>query len=436
MESEKIKKRLIYNPYVPEFIRWKGSVIPHVIVQTILVTVIAAIVVILFELTDIKLSVSKAPPATISNIFTQIIGIVVGLLLTYRTNTAYDRYWEGRKLWSTMVVQIRNFTRYMWIGVREDGRKKNDKQYEQAKPEIVIEKRTALNLLLGFSVAVKHYLREEPGYKYNDLENLISSIRTNLPGFTSSTMKDENNNNHEQKSARHNKLFRRKLKPHERNKEDRHYFEQNLPLDITLYLSSYVDTQFNKGTIDVPLTNQLLASLNGLCDCLSQFERILRSPIPLAYSIHLSQTVWIYCLSLPFFLVSGSHWSTIIVVFFVAFILFGLEHIGAEIENPFGYDENDLDLDEFCTHLKRELDTIAAHAPPTIQDWIYAPENFPFEDKNVSALDVNNLDVDEVRSLLSVGSNPENGKSSLDIQEVVGETSEEKTNSVTVDVGK
>jgi putative membrane protein len=247
-----------------------------------------------------------------------------------------------------MVVQIRNFTRYMWIGVREDGRKKADKQHDVAKPEVVIEKRTALNLLLGFSIAVKHYLREEPGYKYEDLENLISNIQSSLPGFTSPT-NDESDTTRARKTGWYTRLFRRKIKPHERNKGDRYVEEQNLPLDITLYLSSYIDTQVNNGSIDVPLTNQLLTSLNGLCDCLSQFERILRSPIPLAYSIHLSQTVWIYCLSLPFFLVSGTHWATIIVVFFVALILFGLERIGTEIENPFGYDENDLDLDEFCT---------------------------------------------------------------------------------------
>lgn len=273
----------------------------------------------------------------------------VGFFLT--GESFFFRYWEGRKLWSTMVVQIRNFTRYMWIGVREDGRKKMDKQHEQAKPEIVIEKRTALNLLLGFSVAVKHYLREEPGYHYNDLETLISNIRLSLPEFTS-TNNIESHTTHAKKVGWYTRLFRRKLKPHEREKEQRnlaeHLAEQNLPLDITLYLSSYVDTQFKNESIDIPLTNQLLAALNGLCDCLSQFERILRSPIPLAYSIHLSQTVWIYCLSLPFFLVSGSHWATIIIVFFVALILFGLERIGAEIENPFGYDANDLDLDDFC----------------------------------------------------------------------------------------
>ncbi|RIA81592.1 Bestrophin, RFP-TM, chloride channel-domain-containing protein [Glomus cerebriforme] len=434
--TDRVNNPKEYNPYVyhrPDVLRLKGSVLPHVITQTIIVTAVTAIVTILYELTDIKLSVTKIPNPAISNIFTQIIGIVVGLLLTYRTNTAYDRYWEGRKLWSTMVVQIRNLTRYIWIGVREDGQKKDSKEFDNlAKSEIVIEKRTALNLILGFAIAVKHYLREETGCKHADLEYLISNIQSKLPNFTPLAAKDDcvdRDVRHAQKVGWYNKLFHKKRRG---NEGDHNYEEHNLPLDITLYLSSYIEAQSDKGRIDVPITNQSLIALNGLCDCLSQFERILRSPIPLAYSIHLSQTVWIYCLSLPFFLVSGSHWPTIIIVFFVALILFGLEHIGAEIENPFGYDANDLDLDDFCGLIKRELDTIAAHPPPTIQDWIYTPANFPFENKEINALEVANLELDEVRSLLSVRTNAEDGKNSLEIQEVE-ETSEEKKN-INVDI--
>ena len=92
----------------------------------------------------------------------------------------------------------------------------------------------------------------------------------------------------------------------------------------------------------------MYAALNSLVDCLTQFERILRSPIPLAYSIHLSQTVWIYCLTLPFQLVGAVEYGTIPIVFLATLVLMGIMQIGEEIENPFGYDENDLDLDDFC----------------------------------------------------------------------------------------
>ncbi|CAG8610923.1 5861_t:CDS:2 [Funneliformis caledonium] len=158
----------LYNPYSyhrPHFVRWKGSVIPKVLPSTIVVTIIAVIVCIIQLVVGIKISIQSS--------FITILGFVVGLLLTYRTNTAYDRYWEGRRLWSTMVVSIRNLTRNIWVNIQEGDDEIND----------LLEKKTAINLLLGFAVATKHYLREEEGSQYADLKPLISNIKTSLPGF-------------------------------------------------------------------------------------------------------------------------------------------------------------------------------------------------------------------------------------------------------------
>ncbi len=77
-------------------------------------------------------------------------------------------------------------------------------------------------------------------------------------------------------------------------------------------------------------------------DCLSNFERILRTPIPLAYSIHLHYSVWLYILSLPYQIIGNLGWWTVPVVALGTFCLLGILSIGVEIENPFGYDENDL----------------------------------------------------------------------------------------------
>ncbi|CAG8534970.1 1010_t:CDS:2, partial [Scutellospora calospora] len=85
----------------------------------------------------------------------------------------------------------------------------------------------------------------------------------------------------------------------------------NLPLEISLYISDYILTQMRCERINVPLANYLLNNVDVLIDCLSSLERITSTPIPLAYHIHLLQTVWIYCLSLPFQLVESVGWSTI-----------------------------------------------------------------------------------------------------------------------------
>lgn len=103
--------------------------------------------------------------------------------------------------------------------------------------------------------------------------------------------------------------------------------------------------------------------LNGLVDYLGGCERILKTPIPLAYAIHLKQLLLIYCLTLPFQFVSQLEWWTAPIVALMGFTLFGIEEIGIEIENPFGRDANDLPLDQICETMKRNIDDLITLEP-------------------------------------------------------------------------
>ena len=83
-------------------------------------------------------------------------------------------------------------------------------------------------------------------------------------------------------------------------------------------------------------------ALTSLTEALSGLERILQTPIPLAYAVHLEHTLWLYLLALPYQLMGQLHWWTIPAVTVIAFALLGILDIGLEIENPFGTDFNDL----------------------------------------------------------------------------------------------
>ncbi|KAF8650702.1 hypothetical protein AX16_005075 [Volvariella volvacea WC 439] len=116
----------------------------------------------------------------------------------------------------------------------------------------------------------------------------------------------------------------------------------NLPLEISLYLSSYVAAVQHRKIADVPTINTLHSSLNQLVDSLTGLERILTTPIPFSYSFHLWIVTVIYCLSLPFQIWPFLEWLTIPSTVVASFIFFGFLVAGEEIENPFGYDKNDL----------------------------------------------------------------------------------------------
>jgi len=121
----------------------------------------------------------------------------------------------------------------------------------------------------------------------------------------------------------------------------------------------------------------MTACVTDLVDVLSNFERILRTPIPLAYSIHLHQSVWLYILGLPFQVIGDSGWWTIPIVVLGGFCLIGILTIGQEIENPFGYDTNDLPLDDFCDVMRKEIEMICGNNLLPAEEWIFSDNNFP-----------------------------------------------------------
>ena len=98
--------------------------------------------------------------------------------------------------------------------------------------------------------------------------------------------------------------------------------------------------------------------LTRFVDDLGSLERILRTPLPLAYSVHLVQAVWIHLLLLPVQLVANVGWWACVAIAFTSFTLLGILRISSEIENPFGYDPNDLPLDHYCQALREEVECI------------------------------------------------------------------------------
>jgi putative membrane protein len=86
----------------------------------------------------------------------------------------------------------------------------------------------------------------------------------------------------------------------------------------------------------------IFAAIAALIENLTNFERVRRTPIPMAYSIHLHHCVWVYLLAVPFQFVETHSWGTILIMGLASFCMLGILSIAYEIEDPFGYDDNDL----------------------------------------------------------------------------------------------
>jgi ion channel-forming bestrophin family protein len=234
--------------------------------------------------------------------------IVLGLLLVFRTNTAYERFWEGRKAWGSIVNNIRNLSRLIWVAIAE-----TDMTHRQEKEEI-------LKLLVAFAVATKLHLRSQL------VDNRVAAL----------------------------------ISPQQFAKLQ---VTNNPPLEIAFWISDYLQATQENGQVSLYQMNELQGILNVMVDTLGACERILRTPMPLAYSIHLKQLLLIYCLLLPFQIVDELRWWTAPAISLVSFTLFGIEAIGVEIENPFGTDPNDLPLDTICNTIERNIDDLISIEP-------------------------------------------------------------------------
>jgi putative membrane protein len=180
----------------------------------------------------------------------------------------------------------------------------------------------------------------------------------------------------------------------------------NIPVELSFYIGSYIKACSTKQKVDPSTLTVMNNAVVSMIDCLTGFERILRTPIPLAYSIHLHHATWIYLLSLPFQLVSNMDELMIPAVMLAAFTLLGILGIGYEIENPFNDDYNDLPLDDFCKVIQAEVDTMVMHRAPVPSDWVFSENNYPLVNSRLSAKELSELTLDEVHNILEAEGRP------------------------------
>jgi putative membrane protein len=229
-----------------------------------------------------------------------MLGFVISLLLVFRTNTAYDRWWEGRRLWGQLINTSRNLSIKLNQILQQDA----------------IHKQALKTLIPYFAVALKSHLRNE---------NTIPDL-------------DEN------ATAQERFDFHENIN-HLPNHVAKEIFEE---IDLLYKEKQISDAQL----LIINSDYQQFIEICGAC------ERIKNSPIPYSYSAFLKKFIFFYIMLMPFAYVASLGFTIIPVTVFTFYILTSIELIAEEIENPFGTDANDLPLDELCKNIKRTTNEI------------------------------------------------------------------------------
>ncbi|KAJ4319101.1 hypothetical protein N0V94_004061 [Neodidymelliopsis sp. IMI 364377] len=343
----------------PFFMRMHGSVLPKMIIPLIVVTIWSTAITLISQLIH---------PLNVSNLLLTVLGFVVGLAISFRTSSAYERYTEGRKYWSQLQFVSQNLARTVWIHTSE--------REGEAGKEDLLAKLTALNLLNAFACAVKHRLRFEPGIDYPDLKERIEYLDTFAKAAEIDIPKAREYSKMKSTGEFLGVTFA-ESNPRKRIKRSKKPLG-NLPLEILNHFSAYVHSIIDNETLKIGLyQNQAITGVVALNECLVGLDRVLNTPLPIAYSIAISQITWVYVMVLPFQLFDSLGYVTIPGCIFAAYIILGLSAIGREIENPFGHDVNDLPLEAFCEELEMDIDCITAQPAPTTFEFMRREGNMP-----------------------------------------------------------
>lgn len=251
------------------------------------------------EMEYLKLSKSNH----ISNlpVMHSLLGFVISMLLVFRTNTAYDRWWEGRKLWGSLTNNSRNL-----------------------------------------AIKLAAFLPEEEQEQRNFFRKIIPAyahaLRNHLRSEKTRTALFEDNP--------HTAIY---------NRIDT---EKHIPNQIALLMLQHTQQLYKQQKITGDQLIVLNAELQSFTDICGACERIKNTPIPFAYSVFLKKFIFFYVMTLPFGFVFSLGYYVIPVVAFVFYVLASLELIAEEIEDPFGGDDNDVPTDKIAANIHKHIDEI------------------------------------------------------------------------------
>jgi putative membrane protein len=225
-----------------------------------------------------------------------LLGFAISMLLVFRTNTAYDRWWEGRKLWGQLVNVSRNTA--VKIAV-------------YAAPDDTSTRSYFARLITQFAEELKEHLRSE-------------KTRLELDARPHPEIPDLDRSKH-------------------------------VPAQVVLLMQQRAMRMHREGIMNGEQLIALNADLTQFLDICGACERIRNTPIPYSYSSFLKKFIVVYVITLPFGFVFTLGYIAIPVVMFIFYVLASLELIAEEVEEPFGRDANDLPMDRLCVMIGKNV---------------------------------------------------------------------------------
>jgi len=276
----------------------KGSIARHIAFRSLMVTLLASVIVLVETLYPAYFSRVSATPFT-------LLGLSLSIFMSFRNNMCYDRWYEGRKLWGEMIMDMRSMIRETQI-IKD-----------------AAERASILRNLCGFAHAMNAHLRRE-----DELAESRSWLSF-LPARDTPNMGER----------------------------------------ILRHVGKQCSDLAEAGAINEWRYTLMENHLTSLTRTLTACDRIKTTPLPFPYTLLLHRTIYLFCILLPFAMAEPLGWLTPIFTAIISYTFFGLDAIGDELEDPFGRNEHNLPTDFIVRTIEREiLDALGeTDLPPVLE---------------------------------------------------------------------
>lgn len=279
---------------------YRGTALRQAGKRVVVMTVYAVVIQSIYEIS------TRQSGETLSGFFGlnpaqhAVLGSLLGFLIVFRMNASNNRYWEGRSAWGAIINASRNLVR---VGVA----------HTHAGAELA-------DLVAGYVISLRRSLQGNMDLEETEVF-LPDELRCQAERFG------------------------------------------NPPTAVAFAISAWIEREYRAGQLDSQLVRHMEDQLSKLVDAQGACEKIRKTPLPFVYVVMIKQLIMVYLLTLPFAVGKECGWWSPVVMAIVSLGLFGMEEAGVETEDPFGTDDNCLDMVTYTLTIARDTGQMAAGKP-------------------------------------------------------------------------
>lgn len=280
---------------------WHGTILPSVMPALIVVIGISTVISVISIQHVVNLPQVPAFGFT-------IFGVILSIFLGFKNSACYERWWEGRKLWGSLIANTRHLDRETLV--------LNPERRERVLSNVIL-----------FTALLRDRLRYQTAHptEFLEFEHLDATQKQHIHGH---------------------------LNPPQ--------------YTLSLIQKELVDA-LNKAEISDIVYGIVVQHIIELGNVQAGCDRIASTPLPYSYSVLLNRAVYFFCLILPFSLPSVLGLWTPVLIGLIAYLFLGLDALSSQLEEPFGTQDNDLPLDSMVRLIERELLTaLDKDVPPAL----------------------------------------------------------------------